>query len=132
MASSRRRSRACGTAFVVLLAMALWLASTLGLVHRVVHAPTGWSPAGGAVVVVVGKASGALEAAGPTALFGDHQGGSGDCRLYDQLAAGAAAPSVPFVMLPVVLPTARFHYFLGEALLRWVVLFDARGPPANR
>ena len=27
---------------------------------------------------------------------------------------------------------ASFHFFLGEALARWVALFNARGPPATR
>lgn len=121
--------------------MAVWFASTLGLMHRVLHSPTNWNPAAttsvvGAVeparvsVSIAAKASGSRAATGLLALFGAH--GSDDCRLYDQLAAGAAALSVPFVVLPIALPMARFHYFLGEALLRWVVLFDARGPPATR
>ena len=70
-------------------------------------------------------------AIGVAALFG-HHGGTDDCRLYDQLAGGFAVPSVPIVTLPIALPTARFHFFLGEAIARWVALFDARGPPATR
>jgi hypothetical protein len=101
-----RRSR-CNTGLVIVLALALWLASTLGLMHRVVHGGAGH--------------------AAPAAC-----GLDADCRLYDQLAGGAAALSVPLVVLPIALPMARLHYFLGEALARWVTLFDARGPPVTR
>ncbi|MGJ7490546.1 hypothetical protein [Variovorax sp. ZT4R33] len=119
------------TPLLIALAVALWLASTLGLMHRVVHLPT--SPA----VVHLHTAS-TLSAVssqghdhrGLLALFGVHA--DADCRLYDQLAGGAAALSVPLVVLPIALPMARFHYFLGEALARWVSLFDARGPPLTR
>jgi hypothetical protein len=131
-------------ALVALLALALWVASTLGLVHRTVHPPvtfaTGTLAAGTAGTAGTNVDSPAPSATretphagagrGLAALFGPH--GEGDCRLYDQLVGGIAMPSVPFVLLPVVLPTARFHYFLGEALARWVALFDARGPPSAR
>ena len=134
-------------ALVALLALALWVASTLGLVHRTLHPPVTFAT----VSLAVGTASTAdivgtnvggsspsatrqtLHAGagrGLAALFGSH--GEGDCRLYDQLVGGIAIPLVPFVLLPVMLPMARFHYFLGEALVRWVVLFDARGPPLAR
>ena len=36
------------------------------------------------------------------------------------------------LVLPLVLPTAAFHFFEGEVLARWVALFDARGPPLPR
>jgi hypothetical protein len=52
--------------------------------------------------------------------------------LYDQLSGGHALPGLPPLLLPISLPTASFHFFLGEALARWVALFDARGPPATR
>ncbi|RYZ06719.1 MAG: hypothetical protein EOO24_11490, partial [Comamonadaceae bacterium] len=63
-------------------------------------------------------------------LFGFH--GDAECRLYDQLSGAAAVLGVPLVVLPVVLPTARFAFFEGEYLARWVALFDARGPPPTR
>ena len=123
------------TPFIVFaLALALWLASTLGFMHRTLHlhatpqsmaAALATPVAANAVVHVSAKSLGGLEA-----LFGAHT--DADCRLYDQLASGAAALSVPLLALPIAMPMARFHYFLGEAIARWVVLFDARGPPATR
>ena len=123
------------TPFIVLaLALALWLASTLGFMHRTLHlhatpqsmaAALSTSATTDAIVPVPAHSLGGLEA-----LFGFHT--DADCRLYDQLATGAAALSVPLLVLPIAMPMARFHYFLGEAIARWVVLFDARGPPATR
>ena len=116
---------------LIALAVSLWLASTLGLMHRVLHLPT--APAmvhpHAAPMVSVASSHG-HDHRGLLALFGVHA--DADCRLYDQLAGGAAALSVPLVVLPIALPMARFHYFLGEALARWVSLFDARGPPLTR
>ncbi|RZI67832.1 MAG: hypothetical protein EOP79_04985 [Variovorax sp.] len=135
---SLRHSR-LNASLVIALVIALWLASTLGLMHRVVHGgakhavATQAFPLGGVDKVQgVSRAHAGGEAShgGVFALFGDHA--DADCRLYDQLAAGAAALSVPLVVLPIALPMARFHYFLGEALARWVSLFDARGPPLTR
>jgi hypothetical protein len=64
------------------------------------------------------------------ALFGDKT--DAECRLYDRLAHGFSAPGVPLVVLPMVLPSATFAYLQGEAVARWIVLFDARGPPSTR
>lgn len=125
------RSVVYRTPLLVALAVAVWLASTLGLMHGVVHihAPAAPVPAV-AQAQPVASAAPAVTAHGRhgvLALFGVHA--DADCRLYDQLAGGAAALSVPLVVLPIALPMARFHHFLGEALARWVSLFDARGPP---
>ena len=131
----RSRPAVYRTPLLIALAVALWLASTLGLMHRVVHLPGG-SPAAqlqqaAPVASVASVASAqAHDHRGLLALFGVHA--DADCRLYDQLAGGAAALSVPLVVLPIALPMARFHYFLGEALARWISLFDARGPPLTR
>ena len=141
-AAARRDDRADGgsIAVVLVLAVALWMAASLGLAHRVVHTP---GVSGVAVRSVV--PSGDPGVAGAMAvrahahaggsvfamLFGAH-GDPKDCRLYDQLSGGFATLSVPSAVLPIALPTARFHFFLGEAIDRWVTLFDARGPPASR
>ena len=121
------------TPLLIALAMSLWLASTLGLMHGVAHTHLPGAPVP-ALTRAQPVATAAVEADGHRhallALFGVHA--DGDCRLYDQLSGGAAAPSVPLVVLPIALPMARFHYFLGEALARWVTLFDARGPPLTR
>lgn len=125
-----RRSR-FNASLVIALAVALWLASTLGLMHRVLHPGAGNAPASAAVAQAhgVGHAH-KVGHGGLLALFGEHV--DADCRLYDQAAGGAAALSIPLVVLPIVLPMARFHFFLGEAIARWVTLFDARGPPLTR
>jgi len=120
------------------LMLALYFASTLGLVHRTVHglpaAPPGLAASfdGGSVSHAQAAATPSAATSTLAALFGLHTAGHAECRLYDQLAHGAAAPSVPLVVLPMVLPPARFVYCLGEALARWVALFDARGPPLSR
>ena len=109
------------------LALALWMATTLGLVHRTIHNPLA-SHAHAAVAVEAGEAAHASH--GLVALFGEHS--DADCRLYDQLSHGPAALCVPALLLPVMLPAATFAYLEGEALARWVALFDARGPPSSR
>ncbi|MBT2326040.1 hypothetical protein J7E62_27300 [Variovorax paradoxus] len=112
-------------ALLCVLALALWFAMTLGLVHRTIHSPLA---AHAAASVQQGKADHASH--GLFALFGDHT--DADCRLYDQLSHGPAALCVPALLLPVMLPAATFAYLEGEALARWVALFDARGPPPAR
>ena len=119
---------------LIALAVSLWLASTLGLMHGVLHIHMPGAPVPALVQAQPGASAASTAQAhargGLLALFGVHA--DADCRLYDQLAGGAAALSVPLVVLPIALPMARFHYFLGEALARWVSLFDARGPPLTR
>lgn len=136
---ARARPGAGGIAWVLALAVALWIASTLGFMHRVVHAPE-VQPAAALTAAASNASPSDAHAAGAAhgrahggvaALFG-HRGGTDDCRLYDQLAGGFVVPSIAFVVLPIALPMARFHFFLGEAIARWVSLFDARGPPATR
>lgn len=104
-----------------LLTLALWFASTLGLVHGVLHVP-GVPQARS--VEVGNKLS--------FVLFTDHHDGDAQCRLYDQLSHGPAAIGVPMIALPLVLPTATLEFLRGEALVRWVALFQARGPPCIR
>ncbi|RZL86998.1 MAG: hypothetical protein EOP82_28215 [Variovorax sp.] len=116
-------------AILCVLAFAMWLATTLGFVHRTVHNPlTAHAP-------IVSVEALDTEAAGHahhglTALFGDHT--NADCRLYDQLSHGPAALCVPLLVLPMALPAATFACLEGEAIARWVALFDARGPPSTR
>lgn len=119
-------------AIAIALVVALWFAGTLGLIHRSLHVP-GLDQATAAM-----QASHAEEAGGHAAhvshgiasLFGDHT--DAECRLYDQLSHGSGALGVPTVVLPVLLPSATFAYLQGEAIARWVALFDARGPPSTR
>ena len=121
-------SRSTATrALVCVLAFALWVAATLGLVHRTLHVhATGEFPAQTEKVSPASPSS----AHGLFALFGDHT--DAECRLYDQLSHGPAALGVPLVILPLLLPATTFAWLEGEALARWVALFDARGPPSAR
>ncbi|MDM0011786.1 hypothetical protein QTH87_04975 [Variovorax sp. J22P168] len=123
--SLRSRSLLC------VLAFALWMATTLGMVHRVLHVGAPATAAGGATVGALhADKPAAAHAHGIAALFGDHT--EAECRLYDQLSHGSAAPCVPPVLMPVLLPAASFVWLEGEVFARWIALFDARGPPSTR
>ncbi|CAN7338397.1 hypothetical protein LJR130_001830 [Variovorax sp. LjRoot130] len=114
-------------AMLCVLALALWFATTLGLVHRTIHSPLA-AHAHAAASAHAGEADHGSH--GLVALFGEHS--DADCRLYDQLSHGPAALCVPALLLPVMLPATTFAYLQGEAIARWVALFDARGPPSAR
>jgi len=120
----------------LMLLLAVWAASTLGLVHATLHVPgdRAW-----AVAADAGAASAIAPSAkrGPAqrhgwihALFGDKT--DAECRLYDRLSHGFSMPGVPLMVLPMVLPSATFAYLQGEAIARWIELFDAPGPPLAR
>ncbi|MDH6165877.1 hypothetical protein M2282_001005 [Variovorax boronicumulans] len=117
-------------AILVVLAIALWFAGTLGVMHRSLHVPG--LPAAAATVQTTqtDKSAHVHAGHGVVSLFGDHT--DAECRLYDQLSHGSSVPGVPLVVLPVLLPSATFAYLQGEAIARWVALFDARGPPSTR
>ena len=125
-------------AIAVVLMVALWFAGTLGLVHSTLHAPGlahahALADAQAQAQAKTVNPDGAHAHAAPrgiAGLFGDHS--DAECRLYDQLSHGSGALGVPTVVLPVLLPTATFAYLQGEAIARWVALFDARGPPSTR
>lgn len=110
---------------MVALMVAVWFAGTLGLMHRSLHVPGLPAAAAQAEQAAHKHAGHAL-----AGLFGEHT--DAECRLYDQLSHGASAPGVPLVVLPMLLPAATFAFLQGEAVARWVVLFDARGPPSIR
>ena len=116
-------------AIAVALVVALWFAGTLGLIHRTLHVP-GLAQAHAAALAAQPQGAHEHAAHGIGDLFGDHS--DAECRLYDQLSHGSGAPGVPMVVLPVLLPSATFAYLQGEAIARWVALFDARGPPVSR
>ncbi|RST53478.1 hypothetical protein [Variovorax sp. DXTD-1] len=122
-------------AIAIALVIALWFAGTLGLIHRSLHV-TGLAQATAAAQAghaddAGGDASHTSHVShGIASLFGDHT--DAECRLYDQLSHGSGALGIPTVVLPVLLPSATFAYLQGEAIARWVALFDARGPPSTR
>ena len=115
---------------VIALAVALWLAGTLGLTHRSLHAPGLSAVAAAAAGVDCRRGAHAPAARGLSGLFGDHT--DAECRLYDQLSHGSGALGVPPGVLPLLLPAAPLACLQGEAVARWVALFEARGPPAAR
>jgi hypothetical protein len=115
-------------ALVIVLAVALWLAGTLGLMHRSMHVHG--LPTAAATAAQADQGAHVHASRGLASLFGDHT--DAECRLYDQLSHGSSALSVPLVVLPMLLPSATFAYLQGEAIARWVALFDARGPPSTR
>lgn len=137
-----RQSRSRSTrALVVALAVALWFAGTLGLMHRTLHVPGMPALPSSSAVAAVAAADGKATATATPAvhqhaghtlagLFGHHT--DAECRLYDQLSHGSSAPGVPLVVLPMLLPSATFAFLEGEAIARWVALFEARGPPSTR
>ena len=121
------------TAFIAcVLTLALWFASTLGLVHGVVHTPGLAHASAPASAAPMATHTHKSLLGSVAALFTDHHEGDAQCRIYDQLSHGPAAVAVPLIVLPLVLPTATFDFFQGEALARWVALFQARGPPSSR
>jgi len=123
------RTIASTRAIAIALMVALWFAGTLGLIHRTLHVP-GLAQAHAAALAAHPEGAHEHAAHGIGDLFGHHS--DAECRLYDQLSHGSGAPGVPMVVLPVLLPSATFAYLQGEAIARWVALFDARGPPSTR
>ena len=128
-------------AIAIALVVALWFAGTLGLIHRSLHVPGLGQPAAAAQASHGEEAR--VQAAhvshvphvphGIASLVGDHTDAGGRLDgLYDQLSHGSGALGVPTLVLPVLLPSATFAYLQGEAIARWVALFDARGPPSTR
>lgn len=116
------------------LVFAVCFASTLGQLHRAVHGV----PAGRAIVQagvksafgeIQGSAKTERHASGLLALLFDDGHSAGDCLLYDQLSSGPAACGFFTLDLPILMSTAALARREGQALSRWVALFDARGPP---
>jgi len=112
--------RRCGWLLRWWLVLALVWAPALGLMHRHLHASGPGNPV---------QVTATAEAAGLGRLFA-HQGGASDCPLFDQLCAADGLVSLPALALPVALPVFTFQVTLGDAPVRRVARYDARGPPA--
>ena len=112
--ASGQTPRPAGWLAAGLLAVALLLGQTLGLVHTVVH--------GGAPAVVAGQP---LEH-----LFDDHDDASG-CRLFDQASHADLAPALALVLPVLQLFAVWIPCSLGPVLPRQGAPFEARGPPAR-
>lgn len=115
-ASMRIRRLACST-----LLVALVLAQTLGLIHRIVHAPIGGHPA------VTASASSGI--AWMKALFAGHSSEQG-CHLYDQLSHADAVPQAPSAALVVHDIDAVPSWYSGVQVAAQAAGFLARGPPS--
>lgn len=129
MTLSMRFSRC--VAFMLLVAV--WTMATLGLMHATLHVPGDRGQGIEArIAVLTAQAPRVSEPrhAWLHGLFGDHT--EAQCRMYDHLSHGSAAPGVPLVLLPMLLPTATLAWLDGQFVARWVALFDARGPPLTR
>ena len=109
-----------------LLALALLLAQTLGLVHGQLHATTQQ------LAQAHSQASSEAPAARWSGLFDAH-GSAADCLVFDQLSHGDAAPLLPLLARPP-LPVAAglLDFVQGLIPARRSAPFDARGPPPLR
>lgn len=121
-----------GPSRIVALALliAVWATTTLGLVHGTLHGPGAHPHAVESAAPADGATVQAPRHAWLHALFADKT--DAECRLYDVLSHGAGLPGVPLLLLPVALPAASFACPPVQAIYRWTVHFDARGPPGAR
>ncbi len=123
----RRVARRAAGAY---LALVLVLAPLMGLMHGVTHG--GMDPGHATAAHLLEGDDGHGHAQGWLAdLFSAH-GDDSDCRVYDQLSHGDAAPVLPLVALPLALSAFVFLFLQGETLARRAALFEARGPPLTR
>ena len=108
------------------LALALVLAQSIGLVHGIAHAPL-------LTHAQAEQASGAPDSF-VERLFGDHhdQNGNATCHLFDQSNHLDGLCDVPSVALPT--PIAGFIAIACAGLFtaRRLAPFQARGPPSFR
>ena len=109
--------------------LALVLAQTLGLVHRVVHAHA--APVSHAISTDAYSRvdTGEAEAAWVHRLFGDHHGGS-DCDSYDKLTGCDALKSVVVAPAPPSVDSTLTPVHPAWHLAAQAAGFLARGPPA--
>jgi hypothetical protein len=107
-----------------LVLLALVMAQTLGLMHRVAHHSGAEQPASLAALHD-GDDHGWL-----AGLFSSHE--ESGCPVYDQLGHGATLPELRALPLPLVPAAFILQWFQGEVLARWAALYDARGPPSVR
>jgi hypothetical protein len=115
----RIRRLACST-----LLIALVFAQTLGLVHRIVHAPTIGHPA----LLASATASTPAGTAWLKALFAGHSSEHG-CDLYDQLSHADAVPQASINPLMVHDIDAVPSWHSGVHVAAQAAGFLARGPP---
>jgi hypothetical protein len=118
--------RVKGRWHIGVLALALVLAQSIGLIHGIAHAPL----LANAYAEQVGDAPDSFV----ERLFGDHhdQNGNAKCHLFDQSNHLDGACDVSSVALPTHLATVVPVAFTGLSAVRWLAAFHARGPPFFR
>ena len=118
--------RAKGRWHLGVLALALVLAQSVGLIHGIAHASllanAYAQPAGDAPDSFVER------------LFGDHrdQNRNAKCHLFDQSNHLDGLCDVSNLALPTHLATVIPVAFTGLFAARWLAAFHARGPPSFR
>ncbi len=115
---------------LLVLALLVLLAQSLGLAHRFVHASNS-ALAHAQAVAVGGQADAVPREATPAPwgwVFGEHNT-SADCQLYDQLCHDALGLAWSCV-LAFVVPTAWLRWRLRERFGLHARFCSARAPPA--
>jgi hypothetical protein len=109
------------------LALALVLAQSIGLIHGIAHAPLLTNN-------VFADQAGDASSSFVEQLFGDHQDQSGNakCHLFDQSNHLDGLCNVSAVVLPTHFATATPIAFTGLSAARWLAALHARGPPFFR
>ena len=114
---------------VGVLALALVLAQSIGVLHGIAHAPL-------LTHTAVAQAASDVPASLVERLFGDHHDGNGhlnaQCRLFDQCNHLDGLSDVPQVALPTALTSFIPFVFTGLLTVRMLAPFRARGPPTFR
>lgn len=120
-ASVRLRRSLCMTVLV-----ALAMAQTLGLVHRIVHAPLVGHPA----YSTRGPAAAlpAVKTDWLKALFAGHSSEQG-CDLYDQFSHADGIPTAPALVLPPEPGDRATPWHAASAMAAQAAGCLARGPP---
>ena len=120
-AASMRLRSLCMT-----LLVALALTQTLGLVHRIVHAPAVGHPAysmGGTVAAQPSSGIGWLKS-----LFAGHSSEQG-CDLYDQFSHADGIPTVPAWTVPPEAGDRAIAWHAALPMAAQAAGYLARGPP---
>ncbi|MBA2673029.1 hypothetical protein [Ramlibacter sp.] len=118
------RARALAWLLVCALVLAQALALMHGISHGLRHAERAAATHPAGAVQSVAVPSGWVDA-----LFSAHSDDSSTCKLFDSLSH-TAPPSCAVLAVPMGIPPYLLPLLAGEALARWVALFDARGPPS--
>jgi len=128
MTATSARPPARRSALIAAVLLALVLAQTLGLLHRLAHS-AGWGAKPSTALQIEARQE-AEAGHGLRGLFGGHDPDGGACDLYDQLTHADALWGAPAVVLPMPLPPAQAVRHPAWHLAAQSAGFLARGPPA--